>query len=153
MKHLLDKGGALGALIAAVAAPCCFPLLAPVGFALGFGALLPWAEYALYGVAVCAVVAMIGSVVAFRSHRHVGWLLLGVVSGLLVLPALAWPWPPSLAYAGLLGFVVVAVANHVLVRRAACTVPVSNTAQPASEQPSSSCPGARLVKEEMASKG
>ena len=134
MKHLLDKGGALGALMAAVAAPCCFPLLAPVGFALGFGALLPWAEYALYGVAVCAVVAMIGSVVAFRSHRHVGWLLLGVVSGLLVLPALAWPWPPSLAYAGLLGFVVVAVANHVLVRRASCIVRPMSTAQGSSEQ-------------------
>ena len=134
MKHLLDKGGALGALIAAVAAPCCFPLLAPVGFALGFGALLPWAEYALYGVAVCAVVAMVGSVVAFRSHRHVGWLLLGVVSGLLVLPALAWPWPPLLAYAGLLGLVVVAVANHVLVRRAACTVRPMSTAQGSSEQ-------------------
>ena len=27
MKHLLDKGGALGALLAAMAAPCCFPLL------------------------------------------------------------------------------------------------------------------------------
>jgi hypothetical protein len=47
MKHLLDKGGALGALIAATAAPCCFPLLAPIGVALGFGALLPFAEYAL----------------------------------------------------------------------------------------------------------
>ena len=134
MKQLLDKGGALGALMAAVAAPCCFPLLAPLGFALGFGALLPWAAYALYGVAVCAVVAMVGSVVAFRSHRHVGWLILGVGSGVLVLPALAWPWPPSLAYAGLLGFVVAAVANHVLVRRAACTVRPRSTAEGSSEK-------------------
>ena len=134
MKHLLDKGGALGALLAAVAAPCCFPLLAPLGFALGFGALLPWAEYALYGVAACAVVAMLGSVIAFRSHRHLGWLFLGVGSGLLVLPALVSPWPPTLAYAGLLGLAVTAVANHVLVRRAACTMTPSSTAQRSSEK-------------------
>jgi len=123
MKYLLDKGGVLGALIAAMAAPCCFPLLAPLGFALGFGALLPWTEYALYGVAVCAVLAMVGSVVAFRSHRRLGWLLLGIGSGLLVLPAPVLPWPPALAYAGLLGLAVAAVANHVLVRLAPCTVP------------------------------
>ena len=152
MKYLLDKGGALGALIAAVAAPCCFPLLAPLGFALGFGTLLPWAEYALYGVAVCAVLAMVGSVVAFRVHRHLGWLLLGVGSGMLVLPALALPWPPALAYAGLLGLAVAAIANHVLVRRASCTVPPRHTAQRASEQPSPSCPGAPLEKGEVASR-
>jgi hypothetical protein len=153
MKHLLDKGGALGALMAAVAAPCCFPLLAPLGFALGFGALLPWTEYALYGVAVCAVMAMVGSVVAFRSHRHLGWLLLGMGSGVLVLPVLAFPWPPSLAYAGLLGLAVAAVANHVLVRRASCTVTPSSTAQCSSEQPSPSCSGAPLAKAEVASRG
>ena len=133
MKHLLDKGGALGALMAAVAAPCCFPLLAPNGFALGFGALLPWAEYALYGVAACAVVAMVGNIIAFRSHHRLGWLLLGVGSGLLVLPALALPWPPALAYAGLLGLAVAAVANHVLVRRASCTMTPSK-GQRASEK-------------------
>src|SRR5713101_9017079 len=129
MKALLDKGGALGALMAAVAAPCCFPLLAPLGFALGFGALLPWAAYALYGVAVCAVVAMAGSVIAFRSHRHLGWLLLGVGSGFLVVTPLAFAWPPAVAYAGLLGLAVAAVANHVLVRRASCTVTPRSMAQ------------------------
>lgn len=133
MKHLLDKGGVLGALIAAAAVPCCFPLLASLGLALGFGALLPWAEYALYGVAVCAVVAVVGSVITFRSHRHLGWLCLGVGSGLLVIPTLAFPWPPALAYAGLLGLTVTAVANHVLVRRVSCTVTPSSTAQRPSE--------------------
>src|SRR5262249_59326277 len=101
---------------------------------VGFGALLPWAAYALYGVAVGAVVAMVGSVMAFRSHRHRGWLLLGVGSGLLVLPVLALPWPPTLAYAGLVGLTVAAVANHVLVRRAVCTVTPSSTAQQPSEK-------------------
>jgi len=134
MKHLLDKGGVLGALIAASAVPCCFPLLAPIGVALGFGTLLPFVEYALYGVVVCAVVAMAGSVIAFRSHRHLVWLLLSVGSGLLVITALRLLWPPSVAYAGLLGLAGVAVANHVLVRRALCTVMPRSNAQRPSEK-------------------
>ena len=139
MKHLLDKGGVLGALIAASAVPCCFPLLAPIGIALGFGTLLPFVEYALYGVVVCAVVAMAGSVIAFRSHRHLVWLLLSVGSGLLVIAALHFPWPPSLAYAGLLGLAGAAVANHVLVRRASCTVLLRSTAQRPTEKACPSC--------------
>src|SRR5262249_49523068 len=153
MKLLLDKGGALGALMAATVVPCCFPLLAPIGVALGFGALLPFAEYALYGLMVCTVVAMVGSLIAFRAHRHLLWLLLGVGSGLLVIAALQLPWPPSLAYAGLLGLAVAAVANHVLVRRASCTVTPSSTAQRASGQASPSCPSAPLEKAEVESRG
>jgi hypothetical protein len=152
MQYLLDKGGTLGALIAALAAPCCFPLLAPIGFALGFGALLPFAEYALYGVAVGAGVTMVGSVVAFRAHRHLGWLLLGVGSGLLVIATLAFPWPPALAYAGLLGLAVTAVANHVLVRRVSCTVTPSSTTQRPSERPGPSCQGETPEQTEMRSR-
>jgi hypothetical protein len=40
MQHLLDKAGTLGALMAASAVPCCFPLLAPIGVALGFDTVL-----------------------------------------------------------------------------------------------------------------
>ena len=137
MKHLLDKGGALGALIAAAALPCCFPLLAPLGVALGFGALLPFAAYAMYGVMVGAFVAMVGGVIAFRSHRHRVWLLLGVGSGVLVIAALQLPWPPSVAYAGLMGLAVSAVANHLLTRSVSCAV----TPRPTVQQRSAfSCP-------------
>lgn len=120
MRHLCDKVGVLGALVAATAVPCCFPLLAPLGLALGLGALLPFAAYALYGVAVGAGVAIVGHIVAFRAHRRPGWLLLGVGSGLLVIAALAFPWPSGLVYGGLLGLAVAAVANTICVRRAAC---------------------------------
>jgi xanthosine utilization system XapX-like protein len=149
MKHLLDKGGAFGALITATAVPCCFPLLAPIGVALGFGALLPFAEYALYGVVVCAVVAIVGSVIAFRSPRHLVWLLLSVGSGLLVIAALRLPWPPCLAYAGLLGLAGAAVANHVLVRRASGTVMPRSTAQRPSEKACPLCQGETPEKTEV----
>jgi CBS-domain-containing membrane protein len=91
-----------------------------------------------YGVVVCTVVAMVGSVIAFRSHRHLVWLLLSVGSGLLVITALRLLWPPSVAYAGLLGLAGAAVANHVLVRRALCTVMPRSTAQRPSEKVCSS---------------
>jgi hypothetical protein len=100
MKALLDTGGALGALLSAVAAPCCFPLLAPLGGAFGFGVLLPWTAYALYGVAACAVVAMVGNVAAFRAHRRLAWLLLGVGSGLLVVARVGVCWTPRISGRG-----------------------------------------------------
>jgi hypothetical protein len=141
MKHLLDKVGALGALIVASAIPCCFLLLAPSGVALGFSTLLPFVEYVLYGgCGVCVAVAMVGSVVAFGSHRHLVWLLFGVDSGLLVIAALQLPWPASLAYVGLLGLAGTAVANHMLVRRASSTVMLRRTAQHPSEKACPSCP-------------
>jgi hypothetical protein len=125
MKTLFDKLGTGGALMAAAAVSCCFPLLASAGAALGLGALLPFERYAVYGVQACVGVAMVGHVLAFWSHRHLVWLLLGVGSGLLVLAALTLPWPPtSFAYLGLMGLAVAAVANHRLVRRGSC-VPTS----------------------------
>jgi hypothetical protein len=58
-----------------------------------------------------------------------------------VTAALAFPWPPSVAYAGLLGLAVAAIANHVLIRRASCTVTPNGTAQQLSEKPCPSCRG------------
>ena len=152
MQHLLDKAGTLGALIAAIAAPCCFPFLAPIGITLGLSTLFPFEGYALYAVQAGAAVAMVGSVVAFRAHRRLVWLLLGMGSGLLVIGALAFPWPPSLAYAGLLGLAVAAVANHLLVRRVACPVTPSTVPQPLSEKPYASCPSETPEKAEVESR-
>ena len=44
----LDRVGSLGALLAAVAAPCCFPLFAAVGTAVGFSALGQYEGVILY---------------------------------------------------------------------------------------------------------
>jgi mercuric ion transport protein len=140
MKTLFDKLGTGDALMGAAAAPCCFPLLASAGAALGLGVLLPFEGYAVYGVQACVGVAMVGHVLAFWSHRRLGWLLLGVGSGLLVLAALTLPWPPtSFAYLGLVGLAVTAVANHWLVRRASCTsTPISTMLRQAT-MPCPSC--------------
>ena len=53
---VLDKLGAVGAFLAAAAAPCCFPLLAAVGAALGLGAfqsLRGYMDYAIQAMAFC----------------------------------------------------------------------------------------------------
>ena len=56
----LDKLGAVGAFLAAAAAPCCFPLLAAVGAALGLGALQAWRGYMDYVIQGFVLVSGVG---------------------------------------------------------------------------------------------
>src|SRR5260370_12162552 len=66
----LDKLGAVGAFLAAAAAPCCFPLLAAVGAALGLGALQAWRGYMDYVIQGFVLVSGVGGVFAFCQHRQ-----------------------------------------------------------------------------------
>ena len=64
----LDKFGAVGALLAAAVAPCCFPLLAALGTALGLGALQSWRGYMDYAIQGFVVISATGSLFAFRQR-------------------------------------------------------------------------------------
>ena len=44
----LDRIGSVGALIAAIAAPCCFPIFAAIGTMTGMAALGPYENVILY---------------------------------------------------------------------------------------------------------
>ena len=70
----LEKFGTTGAIIAALACPICFPKIALIGAALGFGVFAPYEEYIAIGVQILFVLALIGQMVAYRKHRNV-WLL------------------------------------------------------------------------------
>src|SRR6266536_6314970 len=81
---LLDKLGVLGAFLAAAAAPCCFPLLAAVGAALGLGALQSWRGYMDYAIQGFVLISAVGGVFAFRQHRQAWPLGVGLTSAVLV---------------------------------------------------------------------
>ena len=81
---LLDKIGSIGAVLAATAAPCCFPLLAAVGGALGLGVLQPYKGYAAYAIQVLVLLALVGNVIAYRQHRKKFPFTLGVASPALI---------------------------------------------------------------------
>ena len=80
----VEKLGTGGALLAALACPVCFPKLALIGAALGFGVLAPFEGATAFAVQGLFVVAWIGHVIAFRRHRNRWLLALSTVVTLLL---------------------------------------------------------------------
>ena len=117
--NVLDKVGSIGALIAGAAMPCCFPFLSLVGSILGLSVLAPYETYVLYGMQLFVVVALIGAFIAFRAHRKILPLALGILSTGAVLYALNTDMNYKVLYPGLAGLVAVAVWNSIEARRCA----------------------------------
>ena len=117
--NILDKVGSAGALVAGAAVPCCFPFLSLAGSILGLSFLAPYESYVLYSMQVFVVVALIGAVVAYRGHRKVLPLILGMVSVVAVLYSLNADMNVKILYPGLAGLVIVAIWNSIEARRCA----------------------------------
>jgi len=77
----LDRIGSIGALLAAAAAPCCFPLLAAVAAASGLTLLGRFETTVLYVFQGFALVAILGLPLNYRKHRCFGPLALDMLSG------------------------------------------------------------------------
>jgi mercuric ion transport protein len=73
---LVEKFGTFGAFLFALACPICFPKLVVVGAALGLGAFAPYEGYLALAVQALFVVALIGQIFAYRTHRK--WTLVAL---------------------------------------------------------------------------
>jgi len=112
----LDKIGAVGAVLAAAAAPCCFPLLAVVGSMLGLSVLNPFVGYMAYVMQALALLSLAGNFLAWRRHRKWTPLAIGGVGVALVFVGYYSNLPTELIYAGLGMLVVAAILNVVASR-------------------------------------
>lgn len=117
--NVLDKVGSVGALIAGAAVPCCFPFLSLIGSILGLSFLASYEAYVLYAMQLLVVLALVGSIIAYRGHRKILPLMLGVVSTLAVLYSLNTSMDVRILYPGLAGLVVVAIWNSIEAKRCA----------------------------------
>jgi len=115
---MFDKLGALGGILAAVASPCCFPLLATIGGALGLESVPFLRGNAPVLIQGMTALAFLGHIVAYRQHRKRGPLLTSAVSVGLVVVAYFLTYHVVLVYAGLGGLTIAAVWNLVISRRA-----------------------------------
>ena len=120
---VLDKLGAVGAFLAAAAAPCCFPLLAAVGAALGLGALQSMRGYMDYLIQAMVLLSLVGNVLAHRQHHQRGPLVVGIVAAAVIFFAYYGYYHVALVYAGLLGLTVAAISNVFASRRYATRFP------------------------------
>lgn len=66
----VEKLGSVGAVVAALACPICFPKIALIGALLGLGVFAPYEGYVALGVQGLFLIAFIGQYLAFRRHRN-----------------------------------------------------------------------------------
>ena len=112
----LEKLGTVGAMLAAILCPICFPKLALIGALFGLGALAPYEGWFAAAAQVFLVVALVGHVVAYRRHRNRWVTVMAGVAVALVLGSLWLHYVEMLVYAGL-GALVAATVWSVFAMR------------------------------------
>jgi len=108
----LDRIGSAGALVAAIAAPCCFPIFAAIAAGVGLGALGRYETVTLYAFQGFALLAFTGLVFAYGAHRRIGPVLLGLLSLLAIAFTFYSSFRLETLYAGLFGLLAATVWNH-----------------------------------------
>jgi len=108
----LDRIGSAGVLVAALAAPCCFPLFAAVGAAAGLGVLERYEGIILFVFQGFALLTLAGLAFSFRQNRNFGPLIIGVVSCATLAIHFYLSFSLALLYSGLFGLIAATVWNH-----------------------------------------
>ena len=108
----LARIGTAGALVAAIAAPCCFPLFAAVGAAAGLSVLERYEGAVLLVFQGCALITLAGLTLSFRRNRNLGPLLIGVVSCAALAIHFYLSFSLALLYSGLFGLIVATLWNY-----------------------------------------
>jgi hypothetical protein len=114
---LLDRVGSAGALITAIAAPCCFPLFAAVGTAAGLSALGQYEGVILYVFQGFALLTLAGLALSFRQHRDLGPLIVGALGCLNLAYHFYWEFSLPALYGGLLGLIAASIWNYLSTKR------------------------------------
>lgn len=114
--RFLDTVGSAGALLAALAAPCCFPLFAVFSVTLGLAALGPYEQGVLYVLKASALLSLAGLALTWRRHRRVAPLVVGVSAVALLAYAFYVASSSVMLYLGLAGLLIASGWNWHLSR-------------------------------------
>jgi hypothetical protein len=120
----LDRVGSVGALVAAVAAPCCLPIFATLASAIGIAAIGLDEGVVLYLLQGCALLSLVGVAFAFTRHRHIGPLLLALISVCGLLICLHFSFSVFVIYGALAGLCLASIWNYVLLRKGRMCAPI-----------------------------
>lgn len=115
--NILDKLGSFGAVIAAFGMACCLPLFAAVGSVVGLGFLAQYESQMFYVMQVGVVLAVAGTIWAYRKHKNILPVILAVLSACLILYTVNMTLNSWLIYGGIIGLVATAVLNAVYTKR------------------------------------
>jgi len=135
LTSLLEPGGALGTIVAAMGCASCFPAIASLGASLGLGFLGQYEGIFINTLLpVFASIALAANIFSFFSHRIWYRLLAGVAGPSMVLATLYlfWTdnWSTYMFYAGLAVMLAVSIWDIVSPPRKVCitcTAPVEES--------------------------
>jgi hypothetical protein len=113
----LDRVGSMGALIAALAAPCCFPLFAAAGTATALSALVQYEGIIFYTFQGFALLTLVGLAISFRRHRDFAPLIVGALACANLAYHFYWEFSLPALYGGLFGLIAAALWNYLSARR------------------------------------
>jgi hypothetical protein len=113
----LDRVGSVGALIAAIAAPCCFPLFAAIGTAAGLSALGQYEGVILYIFQGFAVLTLAGLGFSVWRHRDFAPLIVGTLSCALLASHFYFEFSRLALSGGLFGLIAATMWNYLRTRR------------------------------------
>lgn len=118
MKTQLDKFGTLGTFLVALssAAPCCLPLLATTGAALGLGIFLPYQEYLNYILQGFVVLTLAGHFKAYLKHHNYWILSLSFISAIGIFTGYNFYYSANIIYPSLLGLAISAIWHYFINR-------------------------------------
>lgn len=114
---LLDGIGSVGALVVALAAPCCLPLFAMIADAVGITALGLNEKFVLFALQGFTFLALIGLASAAWRIRQFGPLTLGGLGAFVLFFSFHARFSALLVYLGLGGLCVASVWNYLLSRK------------------------------------
>ena len=117
--NILDKVGSIGAVIAGSAVPCCFPFLGVFGSILGLSFLARYDDYMMWVMQALVLLALVGSLIAYRRHRKIAPLILGIASTSAIIYGINTNLDTYFIYGGLVGLLVVSVWNSIESKRGA----------------------------------
>lgn len=113
----LDRIGSVGTILAAIAAPCCFPLFAAMGTVAGLGIFGQYESVILYIFQAFAVLTLAGLALSFRQHRNIKPLLVGLLSCVAIACHFYVSFSLPVLYAGFFGLIAATIWNYWSSRR------------------------------------
>lgn len=117
MKIQLDRIGTIGLFLAALATPCCFPLFAFGLSAFGLGSAELFGGWTVYIFEGLVLISLIGFFIAYRQHKNIFPLLIGIISGGIIVYAYNFNFDNTTIYIGMFGLLVATGLNYFIIRR------------------------------------
>lgn len=115
--NILDKFGSIGTVAGGFGMSCCLPLFATISSAVGLGFLARYGSQLNYLMQAAAVLAVAGTLWAYRRHKNALPVILSVLGAALILYSVNTDMNANVIYGGMIGLIAAAVLNSVFARR------------------------------------